>query len=1027
MRVRMLPLLVVLLGHGALGAPSGSYADWRDQVWPPALAAQEAVGGPEADPDADRLANFTEYALGLNPRSVDREPLRIVATPKSSDALTLHVRWSTAAREARGQTAWASSLAEDPVWQTSDGEALSERVVDSGAASVDVEVQLTSAQSGSGGFVRVEAESITAPPRSPAYVWFEGEGAFGGESNIDLSNDRMAWLNPGQSLEQPITIPESGTYQLWVRKFWNPQGARWRVGSEGSWKDIQPDTPLVDLVILSGNAGRRVGWFNAGPVDLPAGRATFRLEVPATATGITAYDCFLLTMEPFSPRGELKPDDPLVAEREGWFSFQAEADPFTHSPIDLRELNETRAGDGGWVRVQGEDFAHTKTGETVRFWAVNAGSSIAAFAKSEVDALARSLAKRGVNLVRYHGTVYAGSGPEFGTVDGRKIDQLHYWIAALKREGIYTSLSIYFPLWVSLDATNPEFPGYTGGHPFALLYFNENFQAVYRSWWRALLTSPNPYTGLALKDDPAVAMLEMVNEDSTLFWTFDPQSGSNGNIPDPQRAILEKQFGDWLLLRHAPLGLAEIRAQVWGGLSTPQDDFAGGRVGFRGLWNIANDRTRRDRETAQFLTQIMHRFYADTFAYLKDDIGYGGLVYASNWKTASARYLDPLDKVANGVGDFFDRHGYFGGQHDGTDASWSVKAGQTYDDRAAVLFQPASGEGEDFANPVFDLILDGRPSTITEVNWPLPNRYRADMVFLGAAYGSLQGTDALFWFALGAPTWDSLPGKFSIQTPVAQAQFPATAFLYRKGLVQTGPRVVDIELALEDLYALQGTPLPAPQNFDQLRGDDIPPGGDIPDVSAIDTLAFTVGRVGIGFVTNAVPQSRITDLSPYVDRPNRVSRSATGELTWDYAQGLVTLQAPAAQGATGFLQRAGRLDLPDCEITCNTEYGSVLLVALDRQPIGRSKKMLLQVMSEEQPFNWETSAPDGPRLIVNAGEAPVMVRNWAGEVTLKRSDAADLVVTPLDANGYRVPGATIPGGTIPLQPNRFYTLIEKID
>ena len=44
------------------------------------------------------------------------------------------------------------------------------------------------------------------------------------------------------------------------------------------------------------------------------------------------------------------------------------------------------------------------------------------------------------------------------------------------------------------------------------------------------------------------------------------------------------------------------------------------------------------------------------------------------------------------------------------------------------IFRTADGAGDDFGNPLFDLIYQRRPSTITEVNWPLPNRYRADMI-----------------------------------------------------------------------------------------------------------------------------------------------------------------------------------------------------------------------------------------------------------------------------------------------------------
>jgi len=579
---------------------------------------------------------------------------------------------------------------------------------------------------------------------------------------------------------------------------------------------------------------------------------------------------------------------------------------------------------------------------------------------------------------------------------------------------------------VQLGPENTAFPGYTGGkNPFALLYFNLAFQAIYREWWHHLLTTPNPHTGLAIKDDPAVAFAEMYNEDSPLFWTFNPDAGDTGNIPEPQRILIEKQFGDWLLVKYPSRTLAQIRSSLWANLSSPQDDFANGRVGFRNLWSVFNNRTPRDQDTAQFLTELMLKFHRDTYTYLKQDLGYRGLVYCSNWKTASAQYLDPLDKFANSVADFFDRHGYFGGVHSGPNASWNIEVNQTYDDRSALKFRSADGTADDFGNPILDMIYQRQPSVITEINWPLPNRYRADMVLVSAAYGALQGSDAIFWFAAGSPTWDGLPGKFSIQTPVVQGQFPAAALIYRQGLVQTGPRVVDLQLAVTNLYALQGTPLPAPQNFDQLRGEDIPPGGTLTNVSAIDSLAFLVGRVGVDFVTNGAPQSQVLDLSPFINRTNKTVHSYTGELEWDWGVGKLKLNAPAAQGVSGFLNAMGQVELEGLTLESSLDYGTILLVALDGQSIMNSSKLLLQVASEEQPYEWATNQPTGVRTITNRGTVPLLVRNFAGTVRLKRTDAAAMTVVLLDFNGYRVSGLPGSADVITLSTNAAYYLIEK--
>ncbi len=855
------------------------------------------------------------------------------------------------------------------------------------------------------------------------YVWLEGESA-GGEKSDKLSGGAMAWLGPGTKFQRKLTVPADGTFQFWARSFWAPQSFRWRLG-DGPWNDVATKHGYDDLVDLG--PGRKVGWFHAGEVQLKAGPTTLEFEVTDPKT-TTAYDCFVLARGAFVPRGKLRPDEKTPVNEPGWFAFEPEPDSFALTPLDLRSLNESFAGEGGVIATRGEEFIHAHTGKPVRFWAVNTGPDMARRSRAEVDLFARSLAKRGVNLVRLHGPVYAGSGARLGAVDTEQIARLHYLVAALKREGIYTCLSIYFPLWVRLGAENTDFPGYAGGkHPFALLYFNEKFQALYRSWWDALLTPVNPHTGLALKDDPAVAMAELVNEDSLFFWTFNPDAASDKtNLPEPQRALLETQFAAWLRAKYPGKSLDEIRASPWQGLAVPHDAFAAGRVGFRPLWAMFNERKPRDRDTAQFLAELQATFYREHHAYLKRRLGFKGLVQASNWTTANAQYFGPLEQWSNAVTDYLDQHGYYEGSHTGDAASYALQAGQKYDDRSALRFRSADGKKDDFSNPLFDPGYAGKPSVISEVNFPPPNRLRADFPVLAAAYGALQGTDAVMHFAANAATWESRPSKFSLQTPAVLGQFPATALIYRLGLVRTAPKVADLQVTPEELFALTGAPVPAVQNFDALRAADVPPGATLTNVAALDSLAFLVGRVSLDFVTAGPARSQVTDLTPFVDRTAKVARSQTGELEWNWDKGFVRVAAPAAQGVTGFLSVAGRVDLPDLTVESPLEYGSLLVVALDGQPLGQSARVLVQVMSEEKPFGWQTDAPGGVRTIQNAGQAPILVREFAGTVTFKRP-AAGTRLTPLDANGLATAEPVPFTGELRLRPDTFYYLLTRLD
>ncbi|WP_395092975.1 hypothetical protein [Armatimonas sp.] len=126
-----------------------------------------------------------------------------------------------------------------------------------------------------------------------------------------------------------------------------------------------------------------------------------------------------------------------------------------------------------------------------------------------------------------------------------------------------------------------------------------------------------------------------------------------------------------------------------------------------------------------------------------------------------------------------------------------------------------------------------------------------------------------------------------------------------------------------------------------------------------------------------------------------------------------------------FLADAGTVTLPGMTVTSQLEYGTITLVALDGQPLTTSKKLLLQVMSEDKNWGWKTvPAEKGLQRIESLGGAPILVKNLNGTVILTRPDAASLTVTALDTNGYpvaKVGNAKI----ILLRPDTLYYLIEK--
>ena len=139
-----------------------------------------------------------------------------------------------------------------------------------------------------------------------------------------------------------------------------------------------------------------------------------------------------------------------------------------------------------------------------------------------------------MNLVRIH----RGYFDDRGEVDLAKVHEVQEVVAAMKEQGIYSYFSIYFPLWLQPKPGTPWLAGYDGKHhPFAALFFNKDFQAQYRTLWKALLLTPDAKTGKRLADDPAVAGLEIINEDSYFFWTFSPENIPDCAAPHPGTAV----------------------------------------------------------------------------------------------------------------------------------------------------------------------------------------------------------------------------------------------------------------------------------------------------------------------------------------------------------------------------------------------------------------------------------------------------------------------------------------------------------
>jgi hypothetical protein len=719
----------------------------------------------------------------------------------------------------------------------------------------------------------------------------------------------------------------------------------------------------------------------------------------------------------------------------GTWAFEYPSHPASARPLlDLRSLNEKEAGQAGFVRLtpDGNGFA-LGDGTPARFWAV--GSEVYQQSPGDMARHARFLARIGVNLVRLHTQLAPKEkGSRSTDVDTKEIDGIWRFVAAAKKEGIYTAIS---PYWANAkEAGNWGIEGYPGTTElWGLLFFDETLQDAYKAWVRALYARTNPYTGIPLAREPAVAIIQVQNEDSLLFWTM-------MGLKPAQQGRLGRKFGTWLVGKYGSLDGAK---KAWEGAGHGDDDFGRGRVGLLNVWAMtqpqAGGMARRVADELAFYAETQRAFYADMVAYYRDTLGCRQLINASNWKTADPIKLEDVERWTYTATDVIAVNRYYtGGVHVGDQSGWRIDPGHSFSQQSALL------NPRELPTNLKQVV--GHPMIVSESTWVSPLAYQSEGPFLVSVYQSLTGLDAFAWFTAGVPEYATDPYhrfasvkgqhpllKWTSSVPTITGGFPAASLMFRMGYIQQGEPVIHEERTLPSLWNRDPPVIAEDRSFDPNR-DRGHASGRPEQAAGADPLAFLVGPVEVKYDGDPA-KTRAIDLSRFIDNPNKVVKSITGQIRLDAGNGLCTLDAPKAQGATGFLSKAGVIRLGDVAIRSRNGYATVIVVSMDDRPLASSRKILVQVGTSARPTGWKTRAAefpgeDGKTLVqgfqvVNVGTPPWRVVNT--EIGLVVRNPGLTRATLLDPAGY--PVNVVPTGragndlSLTLPPRTMYLVLEQ--
>ncbi|MBA3685626.1 MAG: hypothetical protein H0W72_10375 [Planctomycetes bacterium] len=847
-------------------------------------------------------------------------------------------------------------------------------------------------------------------PAADPYIWIEGEHASSRQLAPHPWYDQVkfgqlsggAWASnfgdrDGQ-VAYSVEVASAGTYALWIRA--NPIIAKlaWTLnGSEERAADFSQAIDQVNLAADDQPDLRFVAWIKVGDVALKQGTNAVAFRMHSDNQHHGGLDCFVFAAKPFAPMGARKPGTKSGLAEPGSWAFEPDADAFDpQAMLDLRSLNEREAGMHGWIQATADGGFALGDATPVRFWAANSGVASSPVA-DDLATHARFLAKRGINMVRFHGSLWPKRADQSVTdIDAAELDRMQRMVAAMKREGIYTTISPYWAIPAEARQTwkLPDHP--TGNMP-GLLFWDETLQAAYRNWIRALLTAPNPH-GKPLGKEPALAILQIQNEDSLLFWTL-------GAITGEEKRRLGRHQARWLIATYG--SLAKARA-AWQETAAEGDDLAAGVVGLVGLWEYGQaasaGKTVRMADQLQWLSATMRAFNQSIDEFVHQELRCPVLINAGNWCTANQITMLDCERWSYAANQVQGKNHYIGGVHvnptEAHKSGYLVSKGDFFTDPTCLL-EPRK-LATNLKQP------PGMPFIIPESTWVSPVSHQSEGPFLVAAYSALTGVDAYYWFALGGVGYDRTITKWQAANPSIMGGWPAAALMFRQGYVKKGQAAVHEERTLDDLWNARGMSIAEDESFDPNRH----PGSFAKEStlrSAVDPLAFLVGPVEVVYGGDPA-KSRAVDLAKYIDAPARSISSITGELRFDHGRGVCTVDAPRAKGACGFLGKAGAIALTHATITCANDYATLLIVPLDGRDLVRSSKVLVQATTRCRPYGWKQSPAtfqdneqkhtfQGFR-IDDTGQEPWNVVQT--KATVRLANPALTKGTVLDANGMLV-------------------------
>lgn len=622
---------------------------------------------------------------------------------------------------------------------------------------------------------------------------------------------------------------------------------------------------------------------------------------------------------------------------------------------------------------------------------------------AEADRLALQFRRHGYTLVRFHYADMRLKAPasivDF-SVDPVALDRFHYLLAALKRNGIYWMIDgITHPnagkgtvTWKSPRTPND-------------IKIRLNFDPVAQTHWLKLVDAlygrVNPYTGMSVLADPALAFVVGANENSIVFW-LNVIGGVKPKYPDG----LGRSFNQWMRARYRSASA----------LRTALPDANAAELSGRAVIRLPQDLQSDTPRLRLFLRFVTEKEVA-----------------AHGWMTQRLRkrgFRGPILGFPE----------WYAQQDNGSRAQMLVTDLHAYVgevtqyDEGAKLVLPSSTSAKGLGAWLTNAMgrwLD-RPIVFTEYGQPYPNPYRYEAGLFFPALAAFQGYSAICRHAHlsvepSIPASDTgSPGMrgYSIGVdPIARAGETLSALLFYRKDVAPARGTVAVEFGA-DKFSRPGSAF-FPDDIRKtalLTRFGLVSSGGAPRIeqpaviisvpsksyglgqqikSRVSALLTSDSGIDIHHVEGVLRAKGILGQDNRTDPAAGVFQSSTGQIILAQKQGMLQVITPRTE-AVSITGKGGNIAL-DALVVREVNSGALVSASsLDGEALAQSRRILFILAGDAVNTGMRLEGTGESRLMKSWGGLPILLQHVIGDVEVRAPDGAMASFSALDLGGRKI-------------------------